>query len=138
MVQEQQQPVQLQYFRAAVAGSQRSGGGGKTHHPYHRAAGLQGLHSVVDALPGQAADGTVHGQARPLLPGTHRAGGRRAKCAVHRHGGHIAVIGRQPPQVELHGPHSGAAAALAHRGGELAGRYTVVHNFVGHGQGDFL
>ena len=87
-------------------GLQRSGRGGKTHHPYHRAAGVQGLHSVVDALPGQGGrrlPSTVR-PARSCQARTARVGSPR-QGAVHRHGGHIAVVGRQPPQVELHGPH---------------------------------
>ena len=138
LVQKQQQAVQLQNGGAAVTGPQGHGGGGQAHRPHHRAAGFQRLHGVIDALPGQASDRAVHGKARTLLPGAHRAGGGRAKRSVHRDGRQLAVVGGQPPQIELHSPHSRTAAALAHRGGELPGRYVVIHNFVGDREGDLL
>ena len=96
------------------------------------------MHGVIQALPCQAAHRAVHGKPCLLLPCADGAGRGGTVATVHRDGGDVAVIRRQPPQVKLHGAHAPAAAALPHRAGKLPGGGVGGNKVIGDRQADLL
>ena len=73
-----------------------------------------------------------------FLPGNDRPAGGCAERSVHRHCGHIPIIGGQQAQVILQRPHRGAGAALPQGCHKLAGLNVLPHQVVGHGKADLV